>query len=118
MADDDPVTLFKAMHIHSPRSHRNCHAVWRQFLQHDRGGAGEYKLSHRRRHGSHRSIGDEAHDSSSTDKKPGITHRSHVDIPTPDGAAAAKYVDTLMQNVNWEVSRRYIKTQKSHSTEA
>ena len=44
-----------------------------QFLQRDHSEAGECELNHRWRHGSHRSTGDEAHNSSSTDKRQGIT---------------------------------------------
>src|SRR5262249_43435495 len=40
-----------------------------QFLQRDHSEAGECELNHRWRHGSHRSTGDEAHNSSSTDKR-------------------------------------------------
>ena len=39
-------------------------------------------------------------------------HAYHMDY----GAAAAKYVDAFMQNVNWEeVNRRYMKAQKAHA---
>ena len=43
------------------------------ILQRDHSEAGECELNHRWRHGSHRSTGDEAHNSSSTDKRQGIT---------------------------------------------
>ncbi len=37
-------------------------------------------------------------------------HAYHMDY----GAAAAKYVDAFMQNVNWEaVNRRYVSAQKA-----
>lgn len=33
------------------------------------------------------------------------------------GAAAAKYVDAFMQNVNWEeVNRRFVDAQKAYAT--